>query len=286
MTPQSFHASRQFAPTPSGEIAWVEQGRGPVALFIHGFPLNGYHWRHQLAALSDRRRCIALDLLGLGYTQPAAGADVDFAAQVQMIGEFLDALGIEQVDLVGNDSGGAICQMFAVRQPERVRTLVLTNCEVDENCPPEAFRPLVELASQGGLASLLGSAIGNVELARSPASLGAAFEFPERLTNDLIELYLGPLVASDERKRLADRYVASELQQATVAIRGALAKLQTPTLMVWGLDDVFFAKSWAEWLNRTIPGAKGVVELPGAKLFFPEERPEELNKALRDFWNP
>src|SRR5215469_16611855 len=101
----AFHASRRFAEVKSGRIAYIEQGQGPVALFIHGVPLNGYHWRHVIAALKDVRRCIAIDLMGLGYTEIAPAQPVSFTAQAAMLAQFLDALGIETVDLVANDSG-------------------------------------------------------------------------------------------------------------------------------------------------------------------------------------
>jgi pimeloyl-ACP methyl ester carboxylesterase len=203
-----------------------------------------------------------------------------------MLAEFLDALGVAQVDLVGNDSGGAISQIFAAQRPGRVRSLVLSNCEVDENCPPEVFKPQVELAKQGLLMDLLAGALGNLEAARAPTGLGSAFQYPERIDAALLELYLAPLVASAERKRLANRYVASESPEATVAIRGALARLDVPALLVWALDDAFFAKSWADWLQKTLPDVRGLVELPNAKLFFAEERPDELNRALLEFWKP
>src|SRR5215468_3470806 len=89
--------------TPSGRIAYTEQGSGPVALFVHGVLLNKHLWRHQLAHLSDIRRCIAVDLLAHGDTEIAADQDVSVTANAQMLKEFLDALHIDQVDLVGND---------------------------------------------------------------------------------------------------------------------------------------------------------------------------------------
>ena len=79
----SFHAGRRFADVKSGRIAYVEQGEGPAALFIHGVPLNGYHWRHVIDRARSRRRCIAIDLMGLGYTEIAPAQDVSFTAQAR-----------------------------------------------------------------------------------------------------------------------------------------------------------------------------------------------------------
>lgn len=62
----TFHASRRFAEVKSGRIAWFEQGAGAPALFVHGVPLNGFHWRHIIDRACQRRRCIAIDLMGLG----------------------------------------------------------------------------------------------------------------------------------------------------------------------------------------------------------------------------
>ena len=107
-----FHASRRFADVKSGRIAYVEQGTGPVALFVHGVPLNGYHWRHVIDRVRHRRRCIAVDLMALGYTEIAPTQDVSFTSQARMLAEVLDVLGMDGVDLVGNDSGGAIAQIY------------------------------------------------------------------------------------------------------------------------------------------------------------------------------
>src|SRR5260370_13007737 len=106
-----------------GTMAYAEQGQGPVALFVHGVLLNGHLWRNQLTALSDIRRCIAPDLLAHGDTEIAAQQDVSVTANAKMLGEFLDAVLIDQVDLVGNDSGGRIAQIFAPHYPQRVRSL-------------------------------------------------------------------------------------------------------------------------------------------------------------------
>src|SRR5687768_474183 len=122
MNPSEFHSSRKFADTPCGRIAYVEQGAGPATLFLHGLPLCGYQWRGVIEDLAPVRRCLALDEMGLGYTEVAAGREVSFAAQAQMIAAFLDANNIDRIDLVANDTGGGISQIFAATYPARVRT--------------------------------------------------------------------------------------------------------------------------------------------------------------------
>ena len=146
---------RKTCATPSGRIAFSESGQGPVALFVHGVLLNSHLWRHQLSGLSDIRRCIAVDLLAHGDTEIAPAQDVSVTANAKMLVQFLDALGIDTVDLVGNDSGGGIAQIFAAENPSRVRTLTLTDCDAHDNWPPDAFKPFLDMAAAGGLRDTL-----------------------------------------------------------------------------------------------------------------------------------
>jgi pimeloyl-ACP methyl ester carboxylesterase len=141
MDGEKLSPSRRSVQTASGRISYTEQGAGPVALFVHGVLLNGHLWRHQLADLSDIRRCIAVDLLAHGDTEIAPDQDVSVTANARMLKEFLDALNIDQVDIVGNDSGGGITQIFAALYPESVRSLTLTDCDTHDNWPPERSSP-------------------------------------------------------------------------------------------------------------------------------------------------
>src|ERR1700704_566621 len=147
--------------TPSGRIAFAEAGAGPVALFVHGVLMNKHLWRHQLAKLGDIRRCIAPDLLAHGDTEIAPDQDVSVTVNAHMLRELLDTLAIDQVDLVGNDSGGGICQIFAALNPDRIRTLTLTNCDTHDNWPPEAFKPFVKMVAAGGLSKTLNAMLGD-----------------------------------------------------------------------------------------------------------------------------
>src|ERR1700726_456640 len=168
---------------PSGRISYASAGSGPVALFVHGVVLNKHLWRHQLAGLSDIRRCIAIDLLAHGDTDIAPDQDVSVTVNAKMLKELIDALQIGQVDVVGNDSGGGIAQIFAALNPERVRSLALTNCDTHDNWPPEAFKPFLEMAAGGGLRDTLNAMLSDKAIYRSPGALGPAYERPESVSD-------------------------------------------------------------------------------------------------------
>src|ERR1700736_2748793 len=153
--------------TPSGRISYAEAGSGPVALFVHGVLLNKHLWRHQLSRLSDIRRCIAVDLLAHGDTEIEPNQDVSVTANANMLREALDALGIDQVARVGTDSGGGIAQIFAALNPNRVRSLTLTDCDTHDNWPPEAFKPFVEMVAAGGLSKMLNAMLADKSIYRS-----------------------------------------------------------------------------------------------------------------------
>ncbi len=285
MNTSDYEAQRKYIDTPSGRISYVEQGKGPVALFVHGVLLNGYLWRHQITELSTMRRCIAVDLLAHGATTIAPDQDVSATANAAMLVQFLDAMHIDAVDLVGNDSGGGIALIFAAKNPERVRSLTLTDCDTHDNWPPEAFKPFLALSASGGLGGALGAMLGDKEVYRSPGALGPAYETPSHVTDAAIDYYLRPHVASEQRTQDLARFLAAFDCSHTVAVEPQLRALHAPTLIVWGSDDVYFDTKWSHWLARTIPGTRRRVEFEGARLFFPEERPQAFNAELRQHWS-
>lgn len=284
MSSKDFFAAAKSVETPSGKISYVEKGSGPVALFVHGVILNSYLWRHQLDALKDIRRCIAPDLLAHGRTEIKSNQDVSVTANAHMLAQFLDALKIDQVDLVGNDSGGGICQIFAALYPQKIRSITLTNCDAHDNWPPEAFVGFVEMVRSGGLPNTLAAMIGDKNIYRSPQALGPAYEKPEAVTDDTIDAYLQPHVKTEQRTKDLTRFVSDFDNKHTTSIESKLKAVKAPALIVWGDDDVYFDVKWSKWLEKTLPGTKKRVELKGARIFFPEERPGEFNRELREFW--
>jgi len=282
---KAFHASRKFADLPISRVAYVERGHGIAALFIHGYPLNGFQWRGALDRLQPYRRCIAPDVMGLGYTQTPEGQPISPETQVEMLAMLLDSLHIDSVDMVANDSGGLVSQLFIAKHPHRVRTLLLTNCDVDKNNPPPQFQPFVDLAKKGTLADrFIVSQLNDKQLARSARGLGAAYTYPDRLTDETIETYLRPLVETPLRKQQMQQYTISLGANELVAIREDLHKWTGPARIVWGAKDPLFGLEWADWLNQTFPDSRGVRKLEEANLFFPEEMPDVIAEEAMTLW--
>jgi pimeloyl-ACP methyl ester carboxylesterase len=272
----------QYAATEFGDIAYRETGSGPAALFVHGVFLNGHLWDPLVERLAGQRRCIAIDILAHGATRTSSDQDLSFDAQAAMLAAFCRAMKLDQVDVVANDSGGGIVQILAARHPGMIRSLVLTNCDTHDNWPPKAAEPLHKLAKQGGVGPIGRRMLEELSFARQSFAIG--FEHPDRLSSEDFRTWLEPLFCSEATTRNLERFIAGFDNRQTVAVAPLLRELQAPTLIVWGTSDPFFPVKWAYWLRGAIPGAREVVELEGAKLFFPWERPDELAQAVRDFW--
>lgn len=282
----AFHAARRHARTALGDIAYVERGSGEAALFLHGFPLNGFQWRGALERLSGCRRCIAPDFLGMGYTEVAPGQAVGPDAQVQMLVALLDKLGIGTVDLVANDSGGAVAQLFVARHRQRVRTLLLTNCDVECDSPPPALLPVIALAKEGRFVDeWLGRWRADKTLARSPEGIGGmCYASGAHPSDEAIDTYFTPLLSSPRRKALAHAYALALERNPLAGITAQLERCTVPARIVWGMGDTIFLPGDADYLDRTFPNSSGVRRLRDSKLFWPEERPDVIAEEARGLW--
>jgi pimeloyl-ACP methyl ester carboxylesterase len=152
MTVELLERQRRFVPTADGCVSLLDVGSGPATLFVHGIGTNALLWRHVIAAVSESRRCIAVDLPLHGQSPLTEGQSLGLTAFADLLEAVCAELKLEDIDVVANDTGGAVAQIFAVRHSERVRSLALTNCETHDNVPPKAVKPSVMLARVGVLA--------------------------------------------------------------------------------------------------------------------------------------
>ena len=278
-------ASFGYVDTPLGEIAYREFGDGPVALFLHGLPLSGEEWLPVMRDLADVRRCIAPDQLALGASRPHGDSDLSYEGQARMLVEFLERLGISTVDLVGNDTGGGVAQIFAARYPRHVRTLTLTNCEVHDCWPNALLKRFYAGVADGSVTGLFRSALGEPALAVE--HLGAlVYENAGFFDEGRVQRYLAPIVENDERitmfGRLCDwRPSREQIMRAS----GALRASNIPAQVIWGTGDVVFdAEPSLQWLGENLGGLRRMVRVPRGKLFFPEEHPRVVSTLLAEFW--
>ena len=144
---------RHEIPTRSGPASYIDTGGpGRPVLLVHGVGSSSYLWRNVIAELSGERRCVAFDLPLHGHTAAAPSQDFTLPGLARFIADGCDALELTDVDLVANDTGGAVSQVFAARHAARLHTLTLTNCEAHDNVPPKILLPAVLLARLGLLA--------------------------------------------------------------------------------------------------------------------------------------
>jgi pimeloyl-ACP methyl ester carboxylesterase len=279
----AYRATRRFADLSFGRIAYVERGAGTTALFLHGAPLNGFQWRGAIERLAARRRCIAPDFMGLGYSEIPEQQSLAADAQAAMLAAFLDVLAIRKVDIVASDSGGAVAQLFVARYPERVRTLLLTNCDVEPDSPPPKVKPVIEMARAGTLAGETAKWLADKALARS--TFGAAvYRDPARFADETIEYYVAPIVSTALRRAQYHAYHIALEPNPLAGSEASLKRSKVPVRIVWGASDDIFAQEDADYLDRTFPNSQGIRRVPEAKLFFQEEFPEVIAEEAQRLW--
>jgi haloalkane dehalogenase len=281
-----YQRERKYAQTRYGRIAYIDRGRGPAVLLLHGFPLNGYQWRGVIPRLRAQRRCLAPDFMGLGYTEVAPGQSVSPGAQADMIAEFLDTLGVSQVDIIANDSGGAVAQLFVAKYGARARTLLLTNCDVETDSPPAALLPIIDLAREGLYTKrYLRPWLADEESLRSSEAFGRlCYMDPRHPSDAAIGQYLGPLLSSPEREALTNRFAAGLAPNPLAGITESLRSCRVPTRIVWGMNDRIFSPENIGYLVAVLPQVTGIRRIPQAKLFFPEELPDVVAEEALTLW--
>src|SRR5690349_9230161 len=142
---------------PQGTIRYRECGEGEPIVFVHGRLVNGDRWRRVVPLLSDRYPCITADWpLGAHSVALERDADLSPTGFAQLVADFLAALDLDGVTLVGNDSGTGLSQIVVTEHPERVGRLVLTTGDAFKNFPPLAFKPMRALGYLPGSIWLTG----------------------------------------------------------------------------------------------------------------------------------
>ncbi len=264
---------------PQGTIRYREAGSGPTIVFVHGFLVDGRLWDGVVDALSDRFRCIA-PTWPMGAQQVAMEPDADLTPPgvATIIESFLEALDLDDVTLVGNDSGGAMCQVLVARRPSRVGRLVLTNCDTHDNFPPSIFKALPPLAKLPGGVTMLALPF------RFPAITRAAFRpfSKTRPPAGLVESWARPGTTDKAIRRDLGKVTRGMNKKHTLAAAEKLRGSGFPLLLAWAPGDRFFPISYAERLAEEVGGAQ-LVRIPDSASFVPLDQPDRVAAAIADF---
>ncbi|HEX6753560.1 MAG TPA: alpha/beta hydrolase [Solirubrobacterales bacterium] len=264
---------------PAGRIRYREAGEGKPVVFVHGYLVDGRLWDGVVDRLSDRCRCIAPDW-PIGAQQIAMSPDADLSPYgiAAIVASFLEALDLEDVTIVGNDSGGAMSQVLVTRHPQRIGRLVLTNCDTHENFPPGIFKAMPRLAGLPGGMAVLAAPFRIGAVAR------AAFRpfTKDPLPPELIASWMEPGLHDPDVKRDVKKVTVGMKKRYTLEAAEKLKRSELPILLTWAPGDRLFPLEYAQRLVGDTPNAR-LVEIPGARTFVPIDQPQRLADEIASF---
>jgi pimeloyl-ACP methyl ester carboxylesterase len=266
---------------PDGTLHYHEAGRGTPIMFLHGYLMGANLWDPVIQLLKGEFRCLSLELpFGAHPTPMRPGADLTTAGVGRLVADFLDALDLQQVILVGNDSGGAIAQEVAVRHPERLSGLILASCDAFDNHPPKLFRPLITAARMGALTPLLATL-----KYRPVRSLPSAYGWltHHRPPDELIDGWIANYLADKGVRRDTCRLIAALGDDAFMSqIAADLADFTKPVLLAWAADDKFFPLEHARRLAGILPNAR-LELIEGSRTWVMRDQPERTADLIGRF---
>jgi pimeloyl-ACP methyl ester carboxylesterase len=266
---------------PQGAVRYVDVGHGPALVFVHGLLANRQLWSRVIPLLASQFRCIALDLpLGAHALPLRPDADLTPAGVAQLVADFLVALDLHDVILVGNDTGGAICQLVIAHHHERIGRLVLTNCDAFE----QFFPPLASPFHYG--ARLFGAGFANalawVLRAPSARRLFLATVSHRGLDQAALDANFYPLLHIPGVRSDMTRFLRAVSRRYTLDAARTFASFRRPVLLVWGRDDRFFSFGLARRLQQAFPDAR-LDSLDHSRAFVPLDQPEALAQRITEF---
>jgi pimeloyl-ACP methyl ester carboxylesterase len=265
---------------PQGTIHYRDIGEGPPVVFVHGLLVDGTLWRKVTPLLESGARCVVPDLpLGSHRTAMNADAELSPASVAKLVGDFLAALDLEDVTLVGNDTGGAISQLVALDHGERVGRLVLTNCDCFEVFPPKEFVPMVKAARVPGALYAAVQPMRAAAARRSPLAFGwLAHDIPDEVTAGWVQ----PFLEDGDIRRDAATFMKAMDKATMLDAAARLPSLKIPSLVVWGQEDRFFKPELGRRLAAALPDSR-LEPIAGARTFVSEDAPEALADLIREF---
>lgn len=264
-----------------GMLRFRDVGTGPVLIFVHGILANGTLWRDVVARMSGKFRCVVPDLPLGGHSLPMRPeADMSPGGVARMVAGLIERLDLHDVTLVGNDTGGAICQIVISRHPERIGRLVLTNCDAYRAFFPVLLRPTQYAARLFGsrfvdfLAWVLGARIAQRALFKTVAI--------RHIDEATLDAYAGRLRQDPDVRRDLARFLRGVSGRHTLDAARSFPRFDRPVLIAWGDRDFIFSPRLALRLQHDFPDAR-LEAVVGSRAFVPEDSPGRLALLIEEF---
>jgi len=262
---------------PQGDVDYRTAGPpdavAPPVVFVHGVLVGATLWSATADALAAQGvRSFSPDLpLGAHRRPLRPVAERSPRGVARLVLDFIEALNLDNVTLVGNDSGGAISQFVLDTDASRIGRIVLTNCDAFEEFPPQSLRRFVSLLSHPAALAVAARALRSTRLRHSRLGFGPfARSYDPAVTRAWIQPLADPAIRRDV-SGVASAVDADDL----VAAGGRLHRFSGPARMVWGSAEPFFTLALAHRLAAAFTDAE-VVEVPGARTFLPLDAPDRL----------
>lgn len=266
---------------PQGTIRYREIGSGKPIVLVHGFLTNGELWRNVAPRLADRFRVIVPDWpLGSHELALNPGTDLSPPGLAKVIADFLAALELEDVTLVGNDTGGALSQLVAVNHPERLGRLVLTPCDAYENFLPPMFRPLQMLARIPGAVFVVGQSLRPRIARRLPFAYGWLSKRP--IPDDLSDAWMASVLSNSAVRREIAAILKGISNRYTLEAAQHFGEFTKPVLIAWAPEDRFFKLRYAERMAGSFPNAR-LERIEDSLTFVSLDQPERTAELIGAF---
>jgi haloalkane dehalogenase len=278
LSAELFPFESRFLSVDGTRFHYVDERRGPTLLFLHGGPMSSFMWRHQLSALRERYRCVAVDLPGLGLSLTPLVRGEGFARMADALQAFVRQLLPESFTMIVHATGAPAGLEVAVRERARVRGLVISNTFAWPIAVEPGLKRMVQVVSSRPFSFLV---VRLNLLARIAARMGRKHG---KLSAAERAAVLGPYQDRRARAHLANLLYGlraetpffSRLEQRLAALA------DIPTLLVFGQEDNNFKAGSLDRFARLLPRSKAVV-LPGAAHFLTEDSPSAYTAAVRDW---
>ncbi len=263
----------------AGSIHYRDLGEGEPIVFVHGLLVDGRLWDGVAERLADRHRCLVCDWpMGSHATAMNADADLSPSGQAELVLAFLDALGLERATIVGNDSGGAVSQLFTAAHPERVERLILTNCDTYEHFPPFPFNAMPPIARLPGGTTALQAPFRIGAVGRAVYGLLAR----KPIDPALVAAWLAPASADPAVKRDLTKLLVGVDKRELIAADERLGAFERPIRFAWAREDRFFKLAHAQRLAAAVPDAR-IAEIADARTFVPLDQPGRVAELVAEF---